>query len=478
MLVGTLPQNVRVLPATSGNTLWVILPEGCKPEDPSDCASLCGFNFHINRTSTWSDRGLYKLLLATQSELGYSGNARYGYETVTLGWQGEGLPTLTNQVIAGIAKKKFYIGSLGLMPRPVNFTDFNDPRPSILETLRAQRRIPSSSWSYTAGAYDQRGDSFGSLTLGGYDTSRFVPNNVSFPFSADTSRDLLVGIQSITIDTGSGPLLSSGISALIDSLIPHIWLPLTVCQVFEQTFGLVWDNSSQLYLVDDQTHRRLVQLNANVTFRLGPSLTDGSTVDIRMPYRSFDLTATAPLVRNSTRYFPLKRADSDKQYTLGRTFLQHAYVIADYDRSNFSVHQALFPNRSVSQHIVDILPPGSHPPEKRNTLRNGAIVGIVVGIVFILCAFFTVFIYRRSRRRNQQAEAEAIAKETENLRYQKAELDTTKIATHIGSYGTDKTYDWQSPVQELPGETGHVHELPVQGNIPGGLQNTLSNQNG
>ena len=49
-------------------------------------------------------------------------------------------------------------------------------------------------------------------------------------------------------------------------------------------------------------------------------------MDIVLPYASFDLLASYPRVLNATKYFPLKRAANESQYTLGRTFLQEAYV--------------------------------------------------------------------------------------------------------------------------------------------------------
>ena len=233
----------------------------------------------------------YELPLATQSVLGYSGKALAGYDTITLGWQGYGLPSLAHQVVAGIATKEFYLGSLGIKPQPVNFTTLKDPQPSMLQSLRNENKLPSSSWAYTAGVYYQQPRVFGSLTLGGFDSTRFVPNNVSFPFGTDISKDLLVGVRSITSDASSSQLLSKGICTFIDSLAPHIWLPLEVCQTFEKAFGLVWNETSKLYLVTEDRHNKLVDLNPNVTFKLGPSLTDGDTVDIVMPYGSFDLTA-------------------------------------------------------------------------------------------------------------------------------------------------------------------------------------------
>jgi hypothetical protein len=145
--------------------------------------------------------------------LGLSGNAYYGFDVVRLGGTfNPGLPTLRNQLIAGIADNDFWLGSLGLSPTAFNFSSLNDPIPSLLGSLRNASLVPSTTWAYTAGMPYREPPVYGSLTLGGYDDSRrSKQNSVSIPFGTDTSRDLLVGLQSITYDTlGSSPLLSSG----------------------------------------------------------------------------------------------------------------------------------------------------------------------------------------------------------------------------------------------------------------------------
>jgi hypothetical protein len=145
--------------------------------------------------------------------------------------------------------------------------------------------------------------------------------------SPDVSRDLVVGIQSISASyaTGSSLLLpSGGIFTFIDSTLPYIWLPVDACQAFEKAFSLTWNETSQLYPVSDTLHASLLKSNPTFTFTLGIGKSGGQTVDIVLPYASFDLVASPPLVSNSTRYFPLKRAANDTQYTLGRTFLQEA----------------------------------------------------------------------------------------------------------------------------------------------------------
>ena len=166
----------------------------------------------------------------------------------------------------------------------------------------------------------------GSLTIGGYDTSRLKPNDVSFGFSSQTARQLLVSVQAISVTNSKGPeqLLTGGISALIDSTVPHIWLPTAACRAFEDAFGIEYDPISNLYLVNDDQHDAMVKQNAEVTIKLGTSLNGGSTVSITLPYASFDLETGPPFAKSQSKYFPLRRAKDETQYTLGRTFLQEA----------------------------------------------------------------------------------------------------------------------------------------------------------
>ena len=328
--IGSPPQVVQVLISTAGHQTWVVLPQGCTVSDPINCASLRGGEFLTNQSTSWrsnnaSEKGLFALGLETN--LGYSGNGSYGYDTVGIGWQGSGGPSLNQQVVGGIATKEFYLGLFGLNPRPSNFSTFNDPVPSYMQSLKDKAMIPSLSWSYTAGNQYRLNKVLGSLVLGGYDTSRFVSNDVTFSFNEQDIQDLTVDIETITatVSGNTTTLSSTSRGAFIDSTVPYIFLPLDVCKKFEVAFGITWDNTSQAYLVSETLHTVLQAQNASVTFTLG-NLTAGKTVDITLPYAAFDLTASYPLAENATRYFPLMRATNSTQYTLGRTFLQEAYV--------------------------------------------------------------------------------------------------------------------------------------------------------
>lgn len=143
----------------------------------------------------------------------------------------------------------------------------------------------------------------------------------------DITRDLVVYLQSISYSgSSSATLLSDPILIFIDSTDPNFWLPEGVCDAFEQAFGLTLDSESGLYLVNDTHNTELLNSNAQVTFRLSDVASGGDAVTITLPYDAFALTAQAPLVNNSSYYFPLKRAANSTQYTLGRAFLQEACV--------------------------------------------------------------------------------------------------------------------------------------------------------
>lgn len=464
MQVGTPAQNLRLLPSNSGNAIWPVLPQGCTARDPRNCGDLRGTLFLPNSSSTWIDIGFYGLVLTEEIGLGYSGNANFGYDNVTLGWPGGGLPALSYQVIEGFEIKDFYIGSFGLSPHAVNLSTLDDPKSSFLGALAQQNDTPSTSWAYTAGAYYRQPTAFGSLTLGGYDTSRFVQNNVTFQFGPDTSRDLIVPIKSITSDAINSPLLSDVIYAYIDSLVPHIWLPLEVCKAFEQAFGLIYNETADLYIVNDTLHDKLVSQNPNVTFTLGlPSSTKNDTVDIVMHYGSFDLTADYPIVNNATRYFPLRQAQNYSQYTLGRAFLQDAYVIADYDRSNFSVSQAVFPDGSTTEQIVAIHRPGDiQHPTYRKTLSIGMIVGIAVA-AFVSVSILTAATIRYAiRKRTIKHASKPSSKE--------GGMDEAKLDAGGGRVANiQQSGPLEMPVtdpKELTADEARRHELPDQSQAP------------
>jgi hypothetical protein len=310
---------------------------------------------------------------------------------------------------------------------------------------------------------------FGSLVFGGYDRARFnIPRetdqSLTFPFYTDVERDLLVGIWSIetsntTKSTSPTRLLTDGIFALIDSTVPHIWLPEKVCAQFEAAFGLQWDNETELYKVSESQHNTLLALNPSITLNISPTL-DASAVNksvaITLPYSSFDLEVDWPFgdgpYKNETaRYFPLKRAANASQYTLGRTFLQEAYVIADYERQNFSVWPCKWDDAARQQRLVPISLSNDTAATTTTTtkgakLRTGAIVGIAVGGLAVLVIFsLAIWLYCRRRSRAHTADPTV----------ERAESNTPHLTSPELSPHANKT----ASVAEIGGTMKHeLHE--------------------
>jgi hypothetical protein len=415
--VGNPAQNVRTLVSTAGYQTWVVLPQGCQAAGShTACAESRGWLFNSNASTTFDEIGLYTFSI--EKNLGYSGNAVYGHDTVRLGGQGEGGPTLKNTTIGTFAVEDFYLGLFGVNPKSTNFTDFNTQIPSYMALLKDEDLIPSVSFGYTAGAKYRSTGVLASLTLGGYDSSRFVENESEWTLAADNERDIVVVIQSINTpsDIISSPvateLLPKPIYAYIDSTVPQIWLPKESCEVFEYEFGLIYDNGTNLYLVNETLHQSLLERDASITFVLGQELTGGETVRITLPYAAFDLTAKPPYMglANDTRYFPLRQAQNDTQYTLGRTFLQEAYLSVNWETARFNVSQVSWDSPAeqdlvamVSSSAAEKSPPSisSSAASVGSGLSTGAKVGVSIAVFssVAIIVLLGVFLVRRHRRK-------------------------------------------------------------------------------
>ena len=148
--VGNPPTKLQVLASTKVTESWVVLSSLC-PSGSSNCTEVRGGTFDTSKSTTWV--GIDTFGLGTENNLGFgTSNGVYGQDTLGVGFQGRGNVTLDQQVVAGLEKDDFFIGSLGLSNRSINFIDQTHSTPSFMFELKSRNYIPSLSYGYTAGA--------------------------------------------------------------------------------------------------------------------------------------------------------------------------------------------------------------------------------------------------------------------------------------------------------------------------------------
>ncbi|KAH7383792.1 aspartic peptidase domain-containing protein [Pyrenochaeta sp. MPI-SDFR-AT-0127] len=483
LLVGDPRANVRVFVSTASQQLWVVNRQACISNitDPTtreileynvfnaECERSRGFLYNTTFSDTWQKKGYYQLWV--EKKLGLTGNGLFGFDSVGLGMAGEQGPSVQNSSIGTLVSANFWLGHIGLHPKPTNFSAFEDPVPSFMTNLFNQRNIPSLSFGYTAGAQYHGQTVLSSLTLGGYDASRFVPNDLTFIFAPDNERDLVVGVVGLTANTTTTQninlLKRNDVNMFIDSTVAELWLPVEICQAFEDSFGLKYDATTDLYLVDDTLHQTLLAQNPSVTFTLGQKYSTDATLQITLPYAAFDLEASPPYrgLQAKTRYFPIRRGNDSSQWVLGRTFLQEAYLTVDWERSNFSL-AAIDWTFGKQANLIPIVSPQyaelNHTAPKKSSFSTGAIIGIAVGIGFtcllVMCIIAWWFWRRRHKRKLEaikaKYEAEAAIAATANKDASEKSDEPPTSPIQESEEGT-----MVFPKAELPGDSAVHHEL-------------------
>jgi len=182
------------------------------------------------------------------------------------------------------------------------------------------------------------GNTHGSLSMGYYNPSLLTLDARSFPFSPpDDSLNLTIlsisVSQSLHTRSKYSLLASPLYSTILDSTSPFLILPEIICRRFQHSFGLQYEASSGLFLVNSSNHLRLKEMNPSFTFELaGPEHKKntenendrgGDTLKITLPYESFDLFIKRSWDDDEPRaYFPIKIAKPGADNVLGRSFLQ------------------------------------------------------------------------------------------------------------------------------------------------------------
>jgi hypothetical protein len=178
----------------------------------------------------------------------------------------------------------------------------------------------------------------------------------------------------------------------------------------EEALGLQYQADSDLYLINDTMHAKLVASKPTFTFKFGNTPYDTNNfTNIVLPYGAFDLKVGWPVYSTDQNYFPIRRATDSKQNTIGRALLQEAYLIVDHERRNFTIAPALFPDPLPQQSIITIHPNGTRIDTGGNGISTGAIAGIAVAAGVIVLGLVAAFFWWMRRRKHQRVKAAELA---------------------------------------------------------------------
>lgn len=282
-----------------------------------------------------------------------------------------------------------------------------------------------------------------SLTLGGYDTLRLEEHDVDFnldEYSRIPSVNLRAIIATVTSQdkkpaswSSTSRVLSGtneSVSAIIDTTTPYLWLPRSVCDRFAESFNLTWSDTFGVYLFDPKSAQFSDFLSGASSLSFTFSISSYDNVDnygnpLQLPgvvNITVGSAAFAQLLRypfkdaigwdqSSVPYFPLTRANESGPYIIGRAFMQEAYMVMNYEKTQFSVHQALFPDTPSSNYSLATIERSSdspYPPYVPKPGGGGLSAGKTVGIVLSAFAAGSVigvtlwFCCRRRRRTTKQ----------------------------------------------------------------------------
>jgi hypothetical protein len=388
-----------VLPDPYRNALVVVSPDGC-PSDPQlgDCVHNRGGVFQRDQSDTWNrvsgqtwdptestvnppstpSRQNKTRQRDPMAQLPVASNitTKFGVDRVT--GMSNGKPWIVHE--QGILSASTMYPFVGLLGLATNVNGIVKNPTSLFDNIRGLVNLKSVSWSYTAG---RASDIPGSLILGGYDASRFNKSTTVLSLMHRKNRIFTTWLGDITVnDPAQAPQRFNQPRLIVDLDFsnPFLFMPMEVCEHFENSFGIKWNDDQRLYLIDEVKHDELVARNVSVTFTIHG---DSGKQDFVIPYKSLVLNAAFPKVTQSVRYFALQRARAGF-FSLGRAFLQETYITAVFDDAYggyFNLSQAQY-SPNASPQIVEIV------PRTRDRSRIGA--GAIVGLVFAFAILGTI----------------------------------------------------------------------------------------
>ena len=249
------------------------------------------------------------------------------------------------------------VGYLSLGSPNINQTfTVSDGEPSINASLLtgylySHNVIKSSSYGLHIGSA-ALGPAL-SLWLGGYDASRIVgPVSTQTVEGVQGSTGFAIDLLDIGIgvDHGASPfsfaskdgILADGNSSIRNSIpvcmdpqAPYLALPNSTCAAIAKHLPVTYQTKYGLYFwnVHDPQFKRIVSSPSYLRFMFRAAGLSTDSFEIKVPFQLLNLSLEAPLIDEATAYFPCQPPQDSAANTLGRAFLQAAFLGVDWTDS-------------------------------------------------------------------------------------------------------------------------------------------------
>lgn len=242
----------------------------------------------------------------------------------------------------------------------------------LTSALVDQGRSPSNSYSMHVGSPTKGIPP--SLVMGGYHKDRALGSVSIQPYAFDSLPIDLLDIE-IGVGVGASPFtftrkdgllaeldstLSAGQQVTVDATQPYLYLPPTVCKAVAQYLPVTFDAKYGIYFWDQSRpdYKKIVESPAYLGFKFRESGSVTDSIMIKVPFGLLDLTLSSPIISTPKQYFPcFAGQDSWKRWSLGRSFMQAAFVGVKWEDGggNWFIAQAPGPNtpKTVSPLTID-----------------------------------------------------------------------------------------------------------------------------
>ena len=203
---------------------------------------------------------------------------------------------------------------------------------------------------------------------------------------------------------------------------------------------------------------------------------NAKNITIKIPFQVLNLTISPPITDTPTQYFPCTTLLNHTVYTLGRAFLQAAFVGFDFENSLTYIAQA--PGPDMEQSIVKTY----HPTDENITrnslgtyasswkafwkvldnnnastpssgLSGGEIAGVVAGSLLLALGILAAVIFMRRMRKRRARNATAGARNaTAAPPLNDQSMDTGESPSELANWVKPSEVHGNAPPHELAGQ--------------------------